>query len=133
MTPTDPSDAPDQHAAALPHALRAALSSAIRGRDRAAVSALRSAIAAVENAEAVEVQAPAEGDARFAGSATGLGAGEAERRTLTTDEVAAVVHAEVAERRAAAQEFTGLGREDQAQRLHAEADVIQQVLDAAPR
>lgn len=126
MTSTDPRA---QDATPLPQSLRAALSTAIRGRDRTAVSALRSTIAAIENAEAVEVPPRPEGDAQFAGSATGVGAGEAQRRVLTTEQVARIVRAEIEERQGAAAEFTRLGREDRAAQLRAEAAVIQQVLD----
>jgi uncharacterized protein len=55
--------------------LRAALADALRRRDRAAVSALRSALSAIGNAEAVSPP-PATagtGSERIAGAAAGLG------------------------------------------------------------
>ncbi|GAA1150729.1 hypothetical protein [Ornithinicoccus hortensis] len=139
-----PHEAQDAHRAAdgtLPQALRAALSTAIRGRDRTAVSALRSAIAAVENAEASPLPAapetsagadPTPDEPRIAGSSVGLRAGETDRLVLTAEEVARIVTAEVTDREAAAQEMAALGREDRAERLREEADVIRRVLDARP-
>lgn len=134
MSPTDarPDDARADDARALPQALRAALTTAIRGRDRTAVRALRSTISAVENAEAVEAPERVEGDAQFAGSSVGLGAGEAERLALTVGQVAAIVRAEIAERERAAQEFAGMGRDDRSRELRDEAGVIQRVLDDGP-
>ena len=67
--------------------LRRRLSSALRDQDRPAVSALRSALAALDNAEAVQ---PAEGfrpeaSEYFAGGVAGLGAAEVERRVLDAE------------------------------------------------
>jgi uncharacterized protein YqeY len=111
--------------------LRSALARAIKARDPVAASALRSALAAVENAEAIDaatVPKAGAGDARVAGSLVGLGAGEAERRPLTAAEVEAIVRAEVTERRAAALEYRRLGRPEHADRLLAEAAVLERHL-----
>lgn len=140
VTPREAQDAHHAADATLPQALRAALSTAIRGRDRTAVNALRSAIAAVENAEASPLPAPETSagadptpdEPRIAGSSVGLGAGETDRLVLTAEEVARIVSAEVTDREAAAQEMAALGREDRAQLLREEADVIRRVLDASP-
>lgn len=71
--------------------LRAALRTAMRERDAVATAALRSALGALGNATAVPAAAPAStGDEHFAGSAVGVGAAEAPRRTLTPAEEAAV-------------------------------------------
>jgi uncharacterized protein YqeY len=102
--------------------LRRALTTALKARDAVAVSALRSALAAIENAGAVDpVQAPPPGSGPIAGAVDGLGAAEVERRPV---DVGAVVAAEVEQRRAAAREYTALGRPDRAERLRAEADVL---------
>ena len=62
--------------------LQTALRGAMKARDRAAVAALRSTLAALDNAQAVEADvAPVEHE-HFAGTAGGLGAGEAPRAAL---------------------------------------------------
>ena len=107
--------------------LRSALRDALRARDTTAASALRSALAAIDNAGAVpQVPAPAAGTGspHVAGAVAGLGAGEAERRRLTEADVVAIVHAEVAEREAAARDYDRAGHPDQAGRLRREADVL---------
>ena len=83
--------------------LRLALREALRARDTIAVSALRSALATIDNASAVPVgPTPAAdvGSAHFAGAIQGVGAGEAERRQLSDAELEEIVRAEVAERQA---------------------------------
>ena len=101
------------------------LTAALRARDGVAVSALRSALAAIENAGAVDpAQAPQADSGPIAGAVAGLGAGEVPRRSLGPDELRALVGAEVEHRRTAAREYAELGRPDQAERLRAEADVL---------
>jgi uncharacterized protein YqeY len=119
-------------ASSLRPRLRAALTAAMKARDPTAVAALRSALAAIDNAEAVDpAHTPAVGlgAGPIAKAVTGLGAGEVARRQLTAHEEAAVVAAEVAERRSAAAEYDHLGRADDASRLRAEADVLAAQLD----
>ena len=98
--------------------LRRALTGALKARDADAVWALRSALSAIGNAEAVdpgEVSRPgASGSIHFAGAAAGLGAAEAERRHLTEADVAAIVRAEAAEREAAASQYERSGHNEQA-------------------
>ncbi len=92
----------------------------MKARDAAAVSALRSALAAIDNAESVD--APSVGkkySGPIAGAVSGLGAAEAPRRELSEDEIEDIVRAEVAERRAAAKEYGSLGRDDDGHRLTA--------------
>jgi uncharacterized protein YqeY len=107
--------------------LRDGLPAAIKGRDAVAVAALRSALAAIDNAEAV---APPPGltaeatHARLAGTVAGMGAAEAERRALSEAQVEEIVQGEVDERRTAADAYERAGRPDQAGRLRAEADVL---------
>ncbi len=91
-----------------------------------AASALRSALAAIGNAEAVLPRpgpGPA-GSAHVAGAVEGLGAGEAERRVLTEADLGEIVQAEITERRAAAGQYEQAGRSDRAERLRREADVL---------
>jgi uncharacterized protein YqeY len=100
--------------------LRRALRDALKARDAGTVSALRSAIGAIANAEAVETgpDRPAgTGSAHFAGTVAGLGAGEAERRRLTEADIATIVQQEAAEREAAAGEYERAGHTAEAARL----------------
>jgi uncharacterized protein YqeY len=106
--------------------LRTALRAALRARDAVAVSALRSTLAALDNATAVpSSDAPAPGASPIAGAVVGLGAAEVPRRELTEAEAVAVVRAEIAERTAAAQTY---GPGPAADRLHAEADHLRALL-----
>lgn len=113
-------------------AMRDALKDAMKGRDRLAVSALRSALAALDNAEAVHAEHAVctDGDSPIAGAAVGLGATEAARRELTPEDERLLVRAEVTERREAAAEVEAAGRPDRATDLHREADVLESVLGA---
>jgi uncharacterized protein len=105
--------------------MRAALTVAMKGRDRVAVAALRAALGAIDNAGAVAVEdGPIIADGPIAGARTGLGTGEAARRALTADDVARIVAAEAADREQAAAARDRLGRPDDAARLRAEAAVL---------
>ena len=92
--------------------LERALRGGLRARDTVAVSALRSALAEIDNA----------------GAAAGLGAGEAGRRGLSAGEAEQIVRAEIAERRAAARDYEQAGHASQASRLRREADVLTSAL-----
>jgi len=114
--------------------LEGVLRETLRARDTVAVSALRSALAALDNAQAVPAApAPVAGASspHFAGAAAGLGAGEAERRRLSEAQARDIVRAEVAERQAAAREYERRGHADQAGRLRREAAVLRAALDGA--
>ncbi len=107
--------------------LRGALRAAMRARDTAAASALRTALAAIANAEAIPVSdsaAAATTSPHFAGAAAGLGAAEAERRSLTDDEVRLIVRAEIDERLAAAADYERHGHAGHADRLRREAQAL---------
>jgi uncharacterized protein YqeY len=115
----------------LQGALRIALTQALSSRDLVAASALRSALSAIANAEAI---APAETASKrpnsehFAGAMAGLGAAEAARRELTEADIAAIVSAEVSDRLSAADAYDRLDRADQSMRLRREADVLAALL-----
>jgi uncharacterized protein YqeY len=104
--------------------LRRALPQALKARDQAAAAALRSALAAIDNAQAVEAPPPPCTGGVVAGAVAGLGAGDAPRRQLSEGDIAAVVRAEVADRRAAAADYGRAGHVEAAARLTAEADVL---------
>jgi uncharacterized protein len=115
----------------VPGRLRAALRDALKTRDATAIAALRSALAAIGNAEAAEAgQAPAAQvtHARLAGTVAGLHAAEVERRDLSEAELEAVVRVEVGERLDAACAYERAGRADRAARVRAEAAVLRSVL-----
>jgi hypothetical protein len=100
--------------------LRRALGDALKARDASTVSAVRSAMSAIGNAEAVEPgpgRPAGTGSTHFAGTVAGLGAAEAERRRLTEADVAAIVRQEAAEREAAAGEYERAGHTAEAARL----------------
>lgn len=125
----------DNAGSALVGRLRAALTAALGSGDRAAAAAVRSALAAVGNAEAIDPatrQGPAETatapSEHFAGARAGLGAGEVPRKRLSAAEVLQVVLAEIAERQSAAVEYDRLGHSSQAERLRREANVLVAVL-----
>ena len=123
---------PPADASSLHTRLRGALPGALKARDRVAVAAIRSALGAIDNAQAVEAPpAPLAGGV-IAGAVTGLGAGEAPRRELSRGEIAAIVRSEVADRRAAAEDYERAGRVDVAARLTAEADVLAAHLAVSP-
>ncbi|WP_338866730.1 hypothetical protein [Myxococcus stipitatus] len=107
-------------------ALRAALKEAMRTRDTQATAALRSTMAAIDNAEAPDVSvAPAAlKEGVFAGSAGGLGSGEVNRLVLTPDAVQAVVDREIQERRDAVALYTRLGKVDEASAVKAQLEVL---------
>jgi len=106
--------------------LRGALKGVLAMRDRTAVAALRSAIAALDNAEAVPVarERAAAMEGPIAGAASGVGATEVPRRRLSDREALAVVEGQVRERQVAADEYDRLGRSESAERLRREAEVL---------
>ena len=110
-------------------ALRAELTAAMKRRDRLAMAACRSALGAIDNAEAVGIAAPRAG--AIESSAVGVGAAEAQRRELSEHDVRAIVDVEVAERRAAAAELPP-SVAARAADLRAEADVLATLLVGSP-
>ena len=110
--------------------LRASLTDAMKRRDGIATPALRSALAAIDNAEAVDpAHAPDVRSGPIAGAVGGLHAGEVPRLELSDDDIADVVRSEITSRKAAAREYERLGRGDDAERLRGEAAVLQRHLD----
>ena len=107
--------------AALRGRLRAALPAAMKARDQVAVAALRSALAALDNAEAVD---PSTGPGSDPLGVVGLGAGEVARRELSEAEVEDLVRGELDERLAAAEVYEARGLGAEARRLRAEAAVL---------
>ena len=102
----------------------------MKSKDRDATAALRSAIAAIDNAEAVPVDPSkvATTNEHVAGASVGLGSADVERRQLTADQIRALLEAEVNERAVAADQYAQLGRDDHAASLRREADVLRRYL-----
>lgn len=113
--------------------LSAALKDAMRSRDQVAASALRSALGAIGNAEAVPADqpalAPGADGPHFAGAVAGLGTTEAARRQLTPADLNVIMRAEISERERAAQEYELGGFADQAERLRREASVLSSIVN----
>ncbi|MEW2614658.1 hypothetical protein AB0937_31685 [Streptomyces sp. NPDC047880] len=103
----------------------------MRARDKAAVSALRGTLAALDNAEAVPVDGSVPRAAALEASPVGAGATEAVRRELSEGEMVDVVRAEAAERLAAAAQLTAPAHAGRAARLRAEAAVLLRFLDGS--
>ncbi len=102
-------------------------------RDVPAIRAIRSALGAIGNAEAIGVPAEAaRTPSEFvAGAVSGLGQAEASRRQLSESEIRRIVAAEIAEREAAAAQLGALGHGAEADRLRREALVLSKILSAA--
>jgi uncharacterized protein YqeY len=96
----------------LQQRLQAALPIAMKARDQPAVRALRSALAAIENAAAVPP-----GDS--------LGATEVPRREQDAAEVDRIVRSEISERLDAADAYEKWGKAGEAERKRAEARALQ--------
>ena len=111
--------------------MRAALGEALDSRDRVAVAALRSALSAIANAEAVRPARPGRtrpSSEHIAGAVAGLGAGEAARRELSDADITAIVAAEITERLTAANDYDRLDRPDRSARLRREATFLSDLL-----
>lgn len=117
------------------HLLRGELLTARKQRDTVRVAALRSALAAVDNAETPEstvVSAqpgrPGTPTGTVAGSVQGLGAAEVARRVLSDEQIRSLLTAEVDERVGAAATADAGGFPDRAATLRGEAEVLEALL-----
>jgi uncharacterized protein len=110
--------------------LRHRLCQAVRDRDRVAVAALREAIAALDNAEAVPIDTDpnAQVGQYVAGGVVGLGAGEAERRTLDVAAQQAIVATIIDARLAAASTYEEHGQTARAADLRSGAEILIAIL-----
>lgn len=97
------------------------LSAAIRARDVVRVKALRAALAALSNAEAVDVASVPCG--------SGASATELTRRYLSDTDIRFVVIDEIGELRRSADEFRVLGQPVVADGLDAQAAILETYLD----
>ena len=117
-------------AAALRATLRRDLTAAMKARDSDAVAVLRTAIAAIDNAEAVAAPraAPPATSAHIAGARAGLGAAEAPRRQLTGDEIHAILRGQLAEFSREADRYADHGQHAAAERLRDQASLLSRYL-----
>ena len=111
--------------------MRTDLLMAMKARDTAIVAALRSALAGIDNAEAV---APAESFAiavseHVAAAGVGVGATESMRRLLSVDDLQSVLHTLITEFGVEAGRYDGYGQADAAQRLRSEAEALRRYVD----
>ncbi len=107
-------------------ALRRDLTAAMKARDPDAVAVLRTAIAAIDNAEAVAAPgtAPAATSVHVAGARAGLGAAEVPRRQLAGDELRAILRDQLAEYTREADRYAAHGQHAAAERLRNQASLL---------
>jgi len=111
---------------ALRDALRRDLTSAMKAREPDAVSALRTVIAAIDNAEAVPApdENPATTSGHIAGARAGLGAAEAARRDLTGSQQQAILRDQITGYTTEADRYEALGQPGAARRLRDQARLL---------
>jgi len=111
---------------ALRHALRRDLAMAMKAREPDAVAALRAAIAAIDNAEAVPAPEARQAatSSHIAGARAGLGAAEAARRDLSDSDQRAVLREQITGYTTEADRYEALGQPAAAARLRAQAHLL---------
>lgn len=115
--------------------LRGRLKSAMRARDKRTAGAMRTVIAALENAEAVPLEStgtPVTSSEHIAGTGFGLGVGEASRRALSADEERALVAREVAELRLSSAALAKAGLHERSAEMLRMAETVEEVLERQP-
>ena len=106
--------------------LSADLKVALKERRTEVVSLLRTTMAAIDNAGAVDAagEDPSLLGGAIAGARLGTGSTEIRRRELTGEEIQLILQSEIDERTAAADRYAALERSDIADRLRWEADLL---------
>jgi hypothetical protein len=102
----------------------------MKARDADALAALRTAIAAIDNAEAVAVpstRAPVT-SSHVAGARSGAGSTEAARQRLGSDESRDILRGQIAEHAREADRYDTLGQADAAERLRRQARTLEAYL-----
>ena len=107
-------------AKAIRDAMQADLKTAMAARDRGTVAVLRTTLAALANAEAV--------DAGASRPERGLFVNDVARRDLSDDDVRTVIERERAELAASADEYDGVGQSEEAATLRAQVAVLDRYL-----
>jgi len=115
--------------ASLRSAMQAALTLALKQQDRVAANAIRSALSAMANAEAVDDSlAPPAEPGMVVGGVAGLGRSEVPRRTIAEHHAREIVQKVIAERQEAAAQYDELHRPGDANRLREEIAVLSGLL-----
>jgi uncharacterized protein YqeY len=96
----------------------------MKARDRVAATVLRSTLAAIDNAEAVDRPVSVDGQLAIERIPIGAGVTEVERLALTESQVERIVRTELAERRMAMHAYDQAGRHEHASRLREEISVL---------
>ena len=125
---TEMNAVPSNAEAPLRQRLRGAITLAMKARDRVAVGALRSTLAAIDNAEAVDRPTGTDTGLAIEQIPLGVGAAEMERRLLTESQIERIVRDELAEREAAARDYEQSGRTERAEQLRREVSVLAEQL-----
>jgi uncharacterized protein YqeY len=112
--------------------LQRALTVTMKERQRPATSALRTALAAIANAEAVPGEAAGGTSGPFAGSVAGVGATDVARRTLAEHERVAIVEDEIAAHHETAALLEAAGRVVEAVEQRLQADVLAACVEPDP-
>jgi uncharacterized protein YqeY len=110
------------------HRLRQALGAAMKARDTGAVPALRSALARLDDAQAVDVPTLSGTALAVERTPLGVGAAEVPRRELSEDAAVALVRREIAEREEEAARYDAAGMDALADRSRTGADALRAVL-----
>jgi hypothetical protein len=123
-----PEPAPDQAPGAqtLRASLRHGLTTALKARDTEALAALRTAVAAIDNAEAIATTDTHRRvtSADIAGASSGVGSTEAVRRSLSSRELRDLVREQITEYAREAGRYDALGQPGAAQRLRHRARIL---------
>ena len=107
-------------------ALRQGLTTALKARDTEALAALRTAIAAIDNAEAIataDTHRPVT-SADIAGASSGVGSTEAVRQSLSSGQLRDIVREQITEYAREADRYDALGQPDAAHRLRHRARIL---------
>jgi uncharacterized protein YqeY len=105
-----------------------ALKAAVRARDRDAVSALRSAMAALDNAAAVDAPAVSGTELAVEHTPVGLGTTEVPRRSLSDSEAFELICREIGERLEAASRYDAAGKTAAAAAARAGAAAVERAI-----
>lgn len=110
---------PQQDIASIGERMRSDLMLAMRARDDARTRVLRSALAAIDNAGAVEAPTSSAGT---------VGYSDVPRRELDLSTIREVLEAEIHEREAGIVEYQGVDRPDEAENLRVEVAILRSYL-----
>ncbi|MEV0674782.1 glutamyl-tRNA amidotransferase [Mycobacterium sp. NPDC050441] len=113
--------------------LRQSLLAARKSRDTDTVSAIRSALSAIDNAETPQAdQTDTRTGGPIAGAVSGVGSTEVARRELSNAEIRSLIQAEIDERLTAAEQYNANGHQSRAWSLQSQAAVLNEMLSQAP-